>query len=269
MSHLSAIGLPVGSQDEFRELTYRAYKNGRPVESPSGAYVAWSPSPGVQLWVELNAERAIVGCNPHFSGSGSVRVGIAEHYTGYGTPLEGRIYGWVEPVPGYVDIGLYPVVIDIPDWDVSKELLPTGEVAEIQVSAFAHELYCYGSDADFEMSQQQELKWAPESFVLSGGSEIGTADAGPPTPEAIFAGHVQVSELRRNKVTREVFHYLAVKTLGGVYDVVADPAIIHGEPVVGGVVQGSFWLSGRVARDDAEHSSPSPIWARLLKRTGP
>lgn len=268
MSHLSAIGLPVGSQDEFRQLTYQAYKNGRPVESASGGYVTWSPSPGVQLWVELNAERAIVGCNPHFCGSGSIRVGVAQHYTGYGTPLEGRIYGWVEPIEGYVDIGLYPVVIDFPDWDVSKDRLPVGEVANIQVSAFAHELYCYPNDGAFEMAQTQDLKWAPESFVLSGGCDSSESDGAPPVPEAIFAGHVQTSELRRNKATREVFRYLTVKTLGGIYDVVVDPSVVQGEPIEGGVVQGSFWLSGRLAREEAKSASASPLLERLRKCVG-
>jgi hypothetical protein len=45
-----------------------------------------------------------------------------------------------------------------------------------------------------------------------------------------------------------------VRTLGGTVDMVADPESVEGEPTVGGAVQGSFWLSGRVVQEQAPGS---------------
>lgn len=49
-----------------------------------------------------------------------------------------------------------------------------------------------------------------------------------------------------NPATGASFHWAKVRTLGGEVDVVADPEVLNGSLVVGGVVNGSFWLSGRL-----------------------
>ena len=49
-----------------------------------------------------------------------------------------------------------------------------------------------------------------------------------------------------NPHTSLTFHWTRVKTLGGEYDVVADPAIVDGEIAPQGVVSVSGWVSGRI-----------------------
>ena len=64
---------------------------------------------------------------------------------------------------------------------------------------------------------------------------------------AVFTGHILAAGDRRNGLTGEVFCWTLVETLGGVFDVVIDSELITETPQVGGVLSGSFWLSGRVS----------------------
>ena len=74
----------------------------------------------------------------------------------------------------------------------------------------------------------------------------------------MIAGHVQHTEERSNPATGRRFHYLRVKTYGAVeVDVVADPTIVTGSPAVGGVVWGTFWLSGRLLHSQNEQQRGS------------
>jgi hypothetical protein len=52
--------------------------------------------------------------------------------------------------------------------------------------------------------------------------------------------------IRKNGVTGQEFHHALVKTLGGTLDVVADKMQVQGELRSGNIVQGEFWLCGRL-----------------------
>lgn len=63
---------------------------------------------------------------------------------------------------------------------------------------------------------------------------------------AMLTGHVVQTGVRVNELTGVGFRWASVVTLIGEIDVVADPAVVAGEPTPGGVVEGTFWLSGRI-----------------------
>ncbi len=50
-------------------------------------------------------------------------------------------------------------------------------------------------------------------------------------------------QTRTNAFSDLPFLYISLKTLGGWFDVVADPAIVQETVKVGGIVYGIFWLS--------------------------
>jgi hypothetical protein len=125
------------------------------------------------------------------------------------------------------------------------------------VAAFARTLTCWPDEAAYTAAE--EVKWggskgpdgqavrgfAAESFIPSGMFALDPSKPHTPRAEAIFTGHVLSTEVLLNAQTGRSFHHARVKTLGGEFDVVADPEVVKGEPVAGGVVQGSFWLTGR------------------------
>lgn len=92
------------------------------------------------------------------------------------------------------------------------------------------------------------MKFASQSFIPSGLFNLSGSDA-PARAEAIFAGHVRETERRTNQLTGDEFVWCLVDSLGGSFDVVIDPELLSNAPRVGGVVHGSFWLSGRIISD--------------------
>jgi hypothetical protein len=62
----------------------------------------------------------------------------------------------------------------------------------------------------------------------------------------MFVGHVLAAGERINVLTGHAFYWALVETLGGAYDVMIDPELLPSVPAAGGVLSGSFWLSGRI-----------------------
>ena len=248
-SHFSSIGFPVSDMDAFKTLLTRAAREGQSIPVPGGHYVRFH-NDGAELWVQVKKNN-ILDCNPHFAGRSQLMVRITELIPEE-EEFNGAVYCWVisSEDEDDDDAGFYPCVIDIPDFKRLREEFDPPAIATLQVSAFAHELECFPNESSFAASQREEWKDSPglasESFIPSGLFEPDSSDSNPRRAEAIFAGHVEHTSLKTNPITGESYYYLAIHTLGGVMDVVADPQIVRGSPVVGGVAYGQFWLSGRM-----------------------
>jgi hypothetical protein len=266
-SHLSDIGFSIPADvEEFTRLTAHAAEQGEVIDSPRGYYIRWSPGAGAELWAQANKRRELIGCNPHFTGTSRIRAGITQPpIIGTESPLSGSLYCWAgvtedEPAGGV------PMVIDLPDLDLVRERIRLPAVVTMQVAAFAHHLNCYADDEEFHSSQAEGLKFAAESYIPSGTFTPDLKDREPPQAEAIFAGHILEAEIRTNPYTGQPFQYLSVRTLPGIVDVVADPAIVQGQPLIGGVAHGTFWLSGRIV-SDLPPAQERNLLARLFSRS--
>jgi hypothetical protein len=62
----------------------------------------------------------------------------------------------------------------------------------------------------------------------------------------MFSGRVLDVRMITNPVTEQRFYCAQVSVLGNELDVVADPQVVQGKVVKGGIVRGAFWLSGRL-----------------------
>lgn len=69
--------------------------------------------------------------------------------------------------------------------------------------------------------------------------------------------------LLTNPATGARFLWAKVRTLGGEADVVADSEVLRGTVVEGGVVFGSFWLSGRLL--EFGEGQTRGFWGRLFR----
>ncbi|MGQ0763380.1 MAG: hypothetical protein ACT4OT_15395 [Acidobacteriota bacterium] len=241
-SHMSDIGFNVETEKQFQELASRAYEEGQAFEMIDGAYIKWAPGEGIEVWLQVDVNGDIVGINPHFSGISSMRVCLDERIRGSEGSLDGAFHAWANPENETPDTGDFPFVFDVPDFHLTEATkLPA--VVTIQLAAFAHELQSFASDEDHEKSQNHEIKFASESFIPAG---TFVPEGQPPVAEAVFTGHVLETALITNPVTGAEFCWAKTRTLGGEIDVVADPALLNGLLVEGGVLTGSFWLSGRL-----------------------
>jgi hypothetical protein len=246
-SHFSTIGLPVGSGQDMNRLAGRVGSLAERLAAPGGVYYRWFDPSGAEIWLQVDANDELVGVNPHYVGRSAVRVGLTARLAAVGpSELDGSFHGWADPgADDAVDIGCYPFVFDAPDYRLHDALsLPARR--EVQVAAFAHEIAAFETVAGYDASQTGGLSYASQSFIPSGLFTPDGVAAAPPRARAIFTGHVLAADRKINVLTGCAFYWALVETYGGTYDVVIDPALLAGVPAVGGVISGSFWLSGRI-----------------------
>jgi hypothetical protein len=186
--------------------------------------------------------------NPHFSGDAVMRVGLTrriEHEDF--SPLDGAFYGWAGSSDDDPEDGIYPFVFDTPDYGLHSAL-PLPVVVNVQLAGFAHELQAFESEEQYRASQLEEPRFASQSFFPSGLFVPDGESDTPPQAYAFFTGRVLQTALLTNPAPGGSFCWAQVRTLGGEVDVVADPEVIRGELTKDGVIQGTFWLSGRISR---------------------
>lgn len=246
-SHLSTLGFDIQTQEGFVALAQQVAAHAEVIPARVGQYLRWVGGSGEELWLQIDENGDFVGMNPHFNGKSSVRVRLEARVSREGdSVLDGAFQGWANPEPGKPESGAYPFVFDVPDAATYSEFLLPG-IAEAQIAAFAHEISFYDSPYAYSVSQEgQRVKFASQSFIPSGMFRLSGAAIEPPEAIAIFTGHVIEADVRKNSLTRQIFFWALVDTLGGRYDVVIDRSLLAQAPSAGGVLSGSFWLSGRL-----------------------
>jgi hypothetical protein len=247
-SYMTALGFPVTTEKDFRHYVFAASEFGRKIEAPDGSYTLWEPGNGIELWVQTNLHKRIIGMNLHFSGHSRMKVGLTRRIVKIGQSiLDGALYAWADPQTHEPESGYYPFVFDVPDYDLHNDVRVPG-LATVQLAAFAHELQGFEDAAAYMAVQGNSANLAEKSFIPSGlfrpGPQGGVRE--PPLAQAIFSGHVLVTQILINPVTDQRFYWARVRTLGGEVDIVADPQVVRGKVIRAGIIKGSFWLSGRL-----------------------
>ena len=193
--------------------------------------------------VQFDAENALIGVNPHFGGKSKVRVLLVDHLES-GTPLDGRFHGWADPEKAEAEksgritrscsmLLMRPAIPNcrsLPRSMFKSRRSPT----TFQV---------YPSSKAYEASQTGDRWHTSQQFIPSGLMNSGNDGM---RAEAAFTGLVQPTAMRKNQLTGSEFVWCLVTSTGGSFDIVADPEILPKLPPVGGVVSGTFWLTGRI-----------------------
>jgi hypothetical protein len=244
-NHFSTIGIPLESKETFFDYAEMAINKGKKIKTASGTYSKFNMGQGVELWGQLNHDNEIIGINPHFTGTSKSKIRLIHKIEDpNNNELDGKIYA--ESEPGVDGEFTYPFVFDMPDMAAHKLSYPV--IREVQLAAFAHELSIWKDEEEYENSQSDGPKFASESFIPSGLFSPDGDTTNPPQAMAIFTGHVLHTSKIENKYTGAFFYYSKVKTLGAEIDVVADPELVDKDICVGGIVSGSFWLSGKLIK---------------------
>lgn len=257
-SHLSSIGFPVHSHEDFQKIAEQAIEEGQQIPSANGSYILWSSESGAQLWLQLDNDNSFIGFMPYFSGQSYMKLALTqaiERDESEGSILEGMFRGWVNPHPSGLIEGEYPLIIDIPDFDNYRTIqLPL--VVDMQVTAFAYDIEIFPSDEAYYESQDHEMKIASEAVIPIGLLTMNVEDlaqqdqddeslyAGSQA-EAAISGHVIKTRCLTNQITNEKFHWALIQTLGGTIDVVLDSELAEGLEI-GSVIYGVFWVCGRI-----------------------
>jgi hypothetical protein len=244
-SHFTMIGLPVESAEDMDALAKRIGPVAEPLAAPNGTYLQWKDPSGAELWLQTDAKNEIIGMTPFYAGRSSVRVGLtARTYVGQPSELDGCFHGWADPQCDAPDSGCYLFIFDAPDYWLHDQLeLPVQR--EVQIAAFAHQISAFETERAFEASRKEGQGYSSQLFIPTG---LFTPDNGAvqPQAQAFFSGYVLDAGEKINALTDRAFYWALVDTIGGTFDVVIDKTLLPAAPATGGVVSGSFWLSGRI-----------------------
>lgn len=249
MSNLSDIGFPVQSEHDVNEILMLVLEKAKEIRCSHGFYLKFSDISGAEMYLQGNFDGELVGFNPHFAGKSRRLVGLTKAIERNSSELDGGFHAWAAPGGDDAETsGEYPFVFDVPDFRVNK-ISDLPKILEIQLTAFAsNDFEMFESEAEFYDSQDSDPKFSSNFFIPSGlfQPDEKMTQIEPPRPIGIFAGEIKEFELKTNGLTNEKFYWFLAETLGGEIDVAADPKLIFAEPKIGGIVQGQFWLSGRL-----------------------
>jgi hypothetical protein len=242
-THFSTIGLPINTDEELMDCVNRVFPQSESIPTGVGTYMRWADPSGAELWLQLNAENELIGVNPHFGGRSRVRVLLTHPIdVGSQSPLDGRFHGWADPAKAQAEqSGAYPFLFDAPDAACHAGIEMPSEL-DVQVAAFAHEIQVYPNPKAFDASRTGDGWHTSQDFMPSGlmGAQHGMR------AEAAFTGHILRVERRTNQFSGGEFVWALVNSTGGTFDVVADVELMPTLPPVGGVITGTFWLTGRI-----------------------
>ncbi|HEU0013325.1 MAG TPA: hypothetical protein VFQ45_06550 [Longimicrobium sp.] len=273
----SALGFRIDGEQAFGMYAMMAAVQGQAVPAPGGRYGRLAAGAGAELWVQVDERGAISGLQPHLAGESrfvlrlDTRVPSTEE-----SPLDGAFQAWAGEAEGN-DASGFPLVFHAPDFRTLDGLSLPARLP-VQLAAIAYGLTAFPDEEAYYAAQETEPKFAAESFIPSGMFNFAD-DAGTlatPEPRALFSGTVLDTEWRTNPLTGLPFCRMRVRTLGGEVDVAADPETVDGEIVVGGIVRGEFWMTGRINPDapppapaaaqpaPASKAGRRPWWRRLF-----
>ncbi len=260
--HFSVIGFRAGSAEELADMVSNLPDTGGQSQPCGpGFYYRWRGDSGSELWIHMAKEGehlSIVGVTPFYAGQGRMPVRVMKkRQRPFDNAFEGAVFVEIEPGPRphqCATVALFDVV-DYACWANRAGHF----LAQAQITAFPHELAVFPNEEAFTRSQMgQNVQFAAESFFASGlfsgpGEGSGQAVFHDPNGDdfqaasrAFFTGRVLQAGIRKNSVTGQEFHTALVKTLGGTLDVVADKMQVQGELRSGNIIQGEFWLCGRL-----------------------
>jgi len=244
--HFGCIGVPVASVDELVAVAGRAAETAEGVSVGRATYYRYTDPSGAELWVQADAREQFLGINPHFVGRGVLDVGLvgAMHRRQEGV-MDGAFHGWVKPDEGG-DSGLHPILFDSP-CALTHADLTFPHRATVQVAAFPHHAQLFPSRELYDSGAIDAPGFAAQSFVPAGLFDASEE----PEAVAVMTGVITEVELRTNRLTGAQFWWLLVESLGGTLDVVAAQDDFPSAPVEGGVIYGTFWLSGRLLPTEA------------------
>lgn len=253
MSNLSDIGIPVNTVDEYNRLFAKLWKESAGyVSTPLdptiiGHYRAYKDMSGAEVWMSKDSKKAY-GLNCHFSGDTVWKVGVERIARSPKNEMDGVLFCWAD-AQWYEDTmewsGLFPFVVNVPDFQSVNGYLKPPATVEIQLCALATSVSIFKSREDYEadaLSNAGSLQRNVESFIPLDISSREFEDLAYSSMSGVIRGF----SYEVNSFTGRAFWLADVQTLGGNLNVLCDPELIEGTPLPGSIVIGDVYMSGRL-----------------------
>jgi hypothetical protein len=232
-----------------------------------GEYRILTSNAGPQLWAAVDRRGRVVALTPHYAGTAVCRARLTDRITRADeSRFEGAFDGWAlseSPTsPADASGDTVPLLFDAPDYLDHLELrLPA--LVDVQIAAFAFECTWHPDPEAFDAAQATaELPLAEEALAYLDAFEEDPQRAAI----AMLSARVTETAQQVNELSERGFRWASAHTLIGDIDIVADPAVVDGEPTAGGLVDGTFWLSGRITTVHAQDPNAPRSRPRLWQR---
>ena len=247
-SHFTTIGFPAETVEEIEDLALEIIAQTRTFNCPKGRYLRWASGEGAELWLQMDEAYNLIGVTPYFQKKSVMNVGIARVlHRKDDTVLEGAIRGWVNPKHNNPQLGAFECVCDVVDI-ARYPNLDVPFISPIRLSAFAYNVDAFPSLEAFQESEIGRGKSNPESFVPSGLMKGGEGNSVLQESYAEISGRVIETAILRNTHSNREYHWILVRTDGGIVDMVCDPALVA-EPITpGAIVSGYCWLCAQILK---------------------
>lgn len=259
-SNLSSIGFHFTDAKAFQhEMIRLAAAAVERLECETGTYAIWRSRTGAELWFHLplfgdeDQPEDIEGLTPWFEGEGETRLEIRRRiHRPDDNAFEGAFEAWVGgESSGEADAAGHPVLFDAIDFAAhAGRALPFR--CSARITGFARSLKAFADEEAFQAAQRSGAgkggaALAARAFIPIGmfAASAGDRDA-VPTSDALLSGTVLDHRRLVNEASGSAFHALRIRSLACDIDIVADPEIAEGEIRIGGTVEVTCPLFGRL-----------------------
>lgn len=250
MSNLSDIGFPAKGDEEINSMIMSVLDHAIEQKCENGFYLRFSDPSGSELYLQGNHSHEMIGFNPHFNGKSRRKTALLHTIVRDTSELDGAYHAVADPSASDATQGSYDFIFDVPDFRLFRpDSMPC--VTEVQLTAFGSNDFKLLTDEAALASNTPEGTWQPGRFIPPGLQDLlkdPSANMSQMRPVAKITGFVKEWELKVNQVNGNNFYWFLVETEGGEVDIVIDPVYVPQEPVVGNIMAGHFWLSGRITQ---------------------
>lgn len=234
-SHYSDIGFFVEKVEDIADLINRFYEKGNNVIAKHGDYRLIIIDDFIEFWVQIKRNK-LIGLEFHYSSDNFIKIKFGGYIK---NKKNSKMSGAIQ-----INSNLCPIIVDVPNLDLYRNL-KDGDILHMQIAAFAEELFIFNNKEEFYAAQEEEdIKYSTEFFIPTG--MFNTDKKNPPEGYAMFSGIIKSFERRVNSISSKEYYYFTVECQGLTFDILADKDFITKEPVVGGFLKGSFWMSGKI-----------------------
>ncbi len=240
-NYFANLGFKISQSSDLIQLLKTIAQSSEMIECHSGFYIRWQAEEGAQLWFYFGDDDSLCGVGLGFAGQGIMPVTVIEYtHEAHNGNNQAGLHCMTNAQDGSPN---YPFVFEL----IDRALMDEDRLAlarYAQITAFADSITSFSSEQDYEQQEDVGVSFAVESFIPSGLFQSDSSDIDERKSMAIFSGRVLKCRSLVNPITLEKYEWALVKTLGGTVDVICSTHALNKPLRKGGVISGSFWLTG-------------------------
>lgn len=250
-SHFSDIGFHFEETEDLYRFLDIAVQSAEVFELPGGSAALYQQDTGLQYWFPLDEEGEPEDYNFHFASGLVNDIRVLECLQADVEGQSGMYRCEIDIDDGAgLPISDVPINVYLPaagllgDWE-------SGQAFKAQFACFAENIEIFPSRTAFDAAKDDgERHLAHEHFIPMGTFSRSQEADFEQSERVMFGGTVLTSGRLVNTYSNREYDHLQVTSLDMKYDVLVDPVLYDALPQPGDIIQGVFWVSALVWKED-------------------